>query len=186
MANANLQFRTATPDDAPQLQQLIQAAFRVQDSRKDWIDDLGLSSSFTIGVEQILPTITNPDGAFLVATDDNAALVGCMGVAKKGDDGARLFMLAVDQKYQCGGLGRQVLAYAEDYCGRTWDVKKLGLNALSVREALISWYMRRGYRKTGELTPFPARHIDGVALPDDLCFVEMEKDLEPAAKARAE
>ncbi|KAI5459734.1 acyl-CoA N-acyltransferase [Mariannaea sp. PMI_226] len=176
MTQSDVTFRTATPDDAAQLQELVQSAFRAEDSRQDWTADMGLSASFTIDIEVILGKITQTDSEMLMAIGDDNALVACIGVNRPKPDLARLFLLAVDQRWQQGGLGRQVLAYAEDYCIRTWDVKRLGLNALSTREKLISWYERRGYQKTGELTPFPARELNGVVIPDDMCFVEMEKD----------
>jgi ribosomal protein S18 acetylase RimI-like enzyme len=177
MTNGDLRFRVATPDDAAQLQAMVKSAFRAEDSRQDWTADMRLGSSFHIDVEEIMTQITKTDSAILMATDNNNALVASIEVSKRSADLARLSMLAVDQRYQRGGIGRQVLAYAEDYCQRAWGVKKLDLNALSTRRELILWYIRHGYQKTGELTPFPKERFQELALPDDLCFVELEKDL---------
>jgi GNAT superfamily N-acetyltransferase len=88
-------------------------------------------------------------------------------------------MLAVDDAYQRFGIGRKVLAYAEEYVRREWGVRRGGLNALSTREELILWYVRCGYQKTGEVTPFPVEMFAGMELPGGLCFVEMEKVLIP-------
>ncbi|KAH7157808.1 acyl-CoA N-acyltransferase [Dactylonectria estremocensis] len=179
MTNRDLQFRIATPDDAAQVQALVEAAFRAEDSRPDWTADMKLGSSFRIGVETILSQITKPDSAILMATDGNGALVGSVEVSRR-DDLARVSMLAVDLRRQQGGLGRQVLAHAEDYCLRTWGVHRIGLNALSTREQLISWYMRRGYQKTGKSSPFPNERLGELELSEDLHFVELEKDLNAA------
>ena len=178
MTNGNLQFRLAAPNDASQLQRLVEDAFRAEDSRKSWTADMALGARFRIAVEEIMTKITQADSAMLIATDDNNVLVATVGVSKRSTGLARLGLLSVDQTHQRGGVGRQVLAYAEDYCRRVWSVKKLGLNALSTRQQLISWYMRCGYAKTGELSPFPYELMEGLALPNDLCFVEMEKDLD--------
>jgi GNAT superfamily N-acetyltransferase len=183
MTNGNLQFRVATPNDAAQLQQMVQSAFRAEDSRERWTADMDLSSRFRIEVEEVMTNITKPDGAILMATDENGDLMASIGISKHSADLARLFLLAVDQHHQRGGIGRQVVAYAEDYCRQAWGIHKLGLNALSTREELISWYIRCGYRKTGELTPFLDKRITGVALPDDMCFVELEKDLDSVSVA---
>ncbi|CDM28460.1 hypothetical protein DTO013E5_1078 [Penicillium roqueforti] len=174
----DLNFRVATEADAPRLQQLVESAFRAEDSRKGWTDDLGLSASFRLDVQEILAMITKPDSVFLMATDDENTLVGSIGTSKRDINHAHLFMLAVDTSQQRGGVGRQVLAYAEDYSQRTWGVTTLGLNALSNRQQLISWYSRRGYKETGETSPFPREKFANLALPDDLCFVEFEKVLE--------
>lgn len=190
MADGNLQFRIATLDDAPRIQQLVQSAFRAEDSRPRWTDDLGLSPRFTVDVEEVTRRISGPDGAFLVAgaaPDDHGVGVGvgvpvaCVEVSRRGGGGggglARISMLAVDERRQRGGVGRRVLAHAEDYCRRTWGVGRVGLNALSARPELIAWYTRRGYRDTGERTPFPRERSGDLVLPDDLCFVELEKDV---------
>lgn len=180
MANSNIKFRTATPDDAPQLQQLVESAFRAEDSRQGWTDDLGLSSSFRIDVEEIMAIIAKPDSIVLMATDDNNTLVGSIGTSKRDSNNSRLFMLVVDETQRRGGIGRQILAYAENYCQRTWGVTTLGLNALSNRKQLISWYERRGYKQTGETSPFPFERFEALSLPDDLSFVEFEKVLKQA------
>lgn len=182
MTNGNLQFRIATPDDAARLQQLVQSSFRAEDSRPRWTADMELGRRFRVDVGDILANITKPDSATLMATDSDGVLVASVEACKRSANLARFSMLAVDPQHQRGGIGRQLLAYAEDYSRRAWGVKKLGLNALSTREELILWYMRCGYQRTGELTPFTVQ-IDGVALPDDLCFVELEKDADAAAGA---
>ncbi|KPM36917.1 hypothetical protein AK830_g9656 [Neonectria ditissima] len=176
MTNGKLNFRIATLDDAAQLQPLVENAFRAEDSRKDWTADMVLSEDFRLDIKDMIKKIVDPDSATLMATDDSNALVGSISVFKLSPDVARLSLLAVDQTYQRGGLGRQILAHAEDYCQRTWGVKTFGLNALSTREQLISWYVRCGYRKTGETSPFPYELMEGRVLPEGLFFVELEKD----------
>ncbi|KAH8734223.1 acyl-CoA N-acyltransferase [Ilyonectria robusta] len=184
MANNDLHFRIATLDDASQLQAMVESAFRAEDSRQDWTADMKLGESFRLDVKEIITQINKPDGAILMATDNNNnALVGSVEVFKRSDDLARISMLAVDQTCQRGGIGRQVLAYAEDYCQKTWGVNKLGLNALETRQELIKWYMRRGYEKTGETSPFPRDRVAELDLPEDLCFIELEKDVKAAAGA---
>ncbi|KAH6877238.1 acyl-CoA N-acyltransferase [Thelonectria olida] len=177
MTNANLQFRIATTDDAPRIRQLVEAAFQAEDSRPDWTADMELGRNFRIGIDEILPKITGPDSDILIATDDNDALVASVAIWRRDASLARFALLSVDQTRQQGGVGRKVLAHAEDYCRREWGVDKFGLNALSTRQELISWYGRCGYRKTGELTPFPVEKINGRDVPEELCFVELEKEL---------
>jgi ribosomal protein S18 acetylase RimI-like enzyme len=180
---ANLNFRVATLEDAPQLQGLIQSAFRAEDSRSDWTGDMGLASQFHISVKEIEDFIKGPDSAFLMATNNTDVAVGTIGVSKRGPNSARLSMLAVDHRYHREGLGRQVLGYAEAYGQQTWGATKLELNALSTRQTLIAWYMRRGYQKTGETSPFPRERFPDLNLPEDMCFVEFDKNLDTVAVA---
>ncbi|EFQ30676.1 acetyltransferase [Colletotrichum graminicola] len=170
-----LNFRVAKPEDAPKIQQLVQAAFRAEDSRADWTADMELGRSFQYSVEEVLKTINNPDAAIIMASDENGVLLGSIGIIKCNDNLARFAMLSVDPEQQCGGIGRRVLAYAEDFA-RNWNLRTFGLNALSSREKLIAWYERCGYKKSGETSPFPVDQLPQLNLPKDLCFVELEKD----------
>jgi ribosomal protein S18 acetylase RimI-like enzyme len=185
-ATTPLNFRIATPSDAPQIALLIQSAFRHvhhQDTR--WTGpDPELNRRFTLTAEEVLPTITNPAAAFLVATttnddDDTTTIIATMAAIKKTPSLARLAMLAVDPQLQASGLrlGRRVLAHTEEYAINTWGVTTLGLDALNTRGLLIEWYERRGYEKTGEKSPFPVEALKGLEgeVTKDLHFVEMEK-----------
>lgn len=173
---STLQFRIAAPDDAVQLQQLIESAFRAEDSRAGWTADMELGRQFRYKVEEVLTTINRPDARVLMAFDSTGALVGSVDVVKRTPDLARVAMLSVDPNQQRGGIGRQLIAYAEDYCRREWGVGKFGLNALSTRDKLLAWYERCGYQRTGETTPFPVERFPDLDLPRDLHFVELEKN----------
>ncbi|KAK3210243.1 hypothetical protein GRF29_44g2091010 [Pseudopithomyces chartarum] len=174
----HLNFHVATANDASQIAQLIQAAFRAEDNGTAWTGpDVVLNRTFTLTPEEVLSTINNPEAEFLIAKTEDGTLVGAMAAIKRSDELARLAMLAVDQSYQRSGLGRRVLANAEDYVQKNWGVKKIGLNALNTRGLLLEWYERQGYVRTGEKSPFPVKAFRDIELPEDLHFVEMEKDL---------
>jgi hypothetical protein len=52
------------------------------------------------------------------------------------------------------------------------------MTVLAVRETLISWYQRRGYRETGVTEAFPyGDERFGRPLRSDLYFVVLEKEL---------
>lgn len=177
--NTPLNFRIATANDAPQIAKLIQISFRAEDNGIAWTGpEVELNRTFTITPEEVLSTINNPEAEFLIATTDNSTLVGVMAAIKRSNELARLAMLAVDPSYQRTGLGRRVLANAEEYAQTNWVIKKTGLNALNNRGLLIEWYERQGYVRTGEKTPFPVKAFRDIELPEGLHFVEMEKSLD--------
>ncbi|PVI02820.1 putative N-acetyltransferase, GNAT family [Periconia macrospinosa] len=174
--NSPLQFRKATPSDTPQVQSLIEAAFQADDTRPNWTAAVELNRSFRLPTAVVESLINSPDSAFLIATSSaDGSLVGVVGVTKRSPDLGRILHLAIDQKYQRGGLGRHILAYAEQYCRDTWGVGRIGLDALCTRVELIKWYERRGYVRTGETSPFPAERVKELVLPEGLHFVELEK-----------
>ncbi|KAI3553919.1 acetyltransferase [Colletotrichum abscissum] len=173
-------FRVATKDDAPQVAQLVEAAFRAEDSRADWTADMELGRSFRYSADEALATIINPDAVVLMGFDFHGVLATSVQVVfKREAQMARIAMLSVNPQLQRSGVGRQTLDSAQAYAWKHYDIKKLGLNALSSREKLLAWYERCGYRRTGETSPFPVDRFPRLDLPKDLCFIELEKDATP-------
>ena len=89
-----------------------------------------------------------------------------------------LGMLTVRPDLQARGLGRRMLQEAERYAAAQ-GARRMRMTVITVRDTLIAWYERRGYRRTGELLPFPYGH-DRFGLPqrDDLQFEVLEKSLD--------
>ena len=92
-------------------------------------------------------------------------------------DGWYLGLLTVRPDIQDRRLGRGLLAAAETLM-RDEGGRRVRMTVLNVREPLIGWYERRGYRRTGEIQPFPYQD-DRFGSPrrDDLAFVVLEKAL---------
>jgi len=57
-------------------------------------------------------------------------------------------MLAVEPSWQGRGLGRRMIAAAEEHC-RTRGCKHMDLAVLSLRPELLPFYRRMGYAETG-------------------------------------
>ena len=119
-----------------------------------------------------------PD-AWLLTWRDSAAgpIIGCVWLEPLGGDVWYLGLLTIDPARQNSGLGHTVLIAAEQWlCQRgAWRVR---MTVVNIRTVLIAWYVRRGYRETGETAPFPyGDDRFGTPLRDDLCFTVLEKDL---------
>lgn len=177
--DSNLTFSIATVERAAEIRDLIQAAFRADDSRANWTADPEMNRRFTISLEEVTSKINMSNAVYIIAASSDGAgpIVACIGVAELKPKVGRLSYLAVHPDKHRLGLGKQILRYAEEYCRSKLGANKLSLNALSTREQLLSWYQRNGFQKTGELVPFPVKEIDGLVLPEGLSFVEMEKDI---------
>ena len=67
---------------------------------------------------------------------------------------AFLGMLSVRVSEQGSGLGRALVAAAEDYARRELGARVIAMYVLTVRRELLAWYERRGYRRTGDIVPF--------------------------------
>ncbi|KAK4221893.1 acyl-CoA N-acyltransferase [Podospora fimiseda] len=181
----SLTFRTATPSDAPKIQPLVQSAYRGESSRKGWTTEADLLTGTRIDIPGITTKILTPNSAVLLAyttTQENEELIACCEVLQKSSDTAYFGMFAVDPERQAGGIGKQVLAYAEEYARRNYGVKKMEMTVIGVRKELIGWYRRRGYRDTGKRGEFPVEEVKGMgghAVRDwkELGFVVLEKGL---------
>jgi GNAT superfamily N-acetyltransferase len=179
MATDNLNFRLAAVEDAVSLERLINAAFR-----DDKTTQVFLSADHAridvVDVNTIIAKINQTDCAVLAVTDPSTGSIVAHASVRKIDDSRAWFgMLAVDVNAQKQGIGSQVLAWAEQYARRQWGSPRLEFDVVNTRAELIAWYKSRGYQPTGETAPFPYdRHGDwkGV-LRDDLCFINLGKDL---------
>ena len=109
--------------------------------------------------------------------DDAGVLMGCFSLEFPDLKTGYLGMLTVAPGLQEQGLGRGLLEEAEARA-RQAGANRMRMSVLWVREALIAWYVRRGYAPTGETKPFPYGD-DRWGLPqrDDLHFVILEKPL---------
>lgn len=186
---ADLTFSVASPSDAERIQTLLHAAFRADDSRPNWTADPEMNRRFTVDLNDLTAKLGDPDTVYLIAPSSSPGsheLTACIGITKitltkdrpSPVTGARLSHVAIDPTLHRGGLGKRLLEYAEKYSREELGAQVLSLDALSTRIELIEWYHRRGFRKTGEVVPFPVKLKDGLVLPDDLVFVQFEKELD--------
>lgn len=124
-----------------------------------------------------------PEGSLLVWRDaPDEPLLGTAWLNPESDGVWYLGLLTVRPDMQNRQLGRTLLAAAEDYA-RQRGARHIRMTVLHVREGLIAWYERRGYRKTGETEPFPYDDQRfGTPLVVGLHFVVLERDIvEPPA-----
>lgn len=179
----DLHFRHATEADIPALVSLVTSAYRGDASRVGWTTEADLLDGQRIDPEVLRRDILRPRSTVLVAQrgdDDPMAgeLVACAHVAVDGDAGY-FGMFSVRPAIQGGGVGKAVLAEAERLVRDDWRLPVMRMTVIDVRDELIGFYERRGYRRTGIFKPFPygdARF--GVPLREDLRFEVLEKALQ--------
>jgi ribosomal protein S18 acetylase RimI-like enzyme len=176
-----LAFRSATPADVDALVVLVTSAYRGDASRAGWTTEADLLDGNRIDPDVLRADIERTRSRVLLAErmgpDANAAeLLACAHVAE--EDGAGYFgMFAVHPGLQGGGIGRAVLAEAERIVRDEWRLPAMRMTVIDVREELIAWYQRRGYRRTGIRKPFPATDPRfGIPKRDDLRFEVLEKE----------
>ena len=169
-------FRNATPADIDAIVALVTSAYRGDASRAGWTTEADLLDGNRIDPEVLRADLERPRSRVLLAEADGG-LQACAHVAD--EDGAGYFgMFAVRPGLQGGGLGKQLLAECERIACEEWQLPVMRMTVIDVRDELIAFYQRRGYRRTGQFKPFPygdARF--GQPKRDDLRFEVLEKAL---------
>jgi GNAT superfamily N-acetyltransferase len=136
-----LRIRRGARDDVAALTRLINAAFTVEQVAFDG-DRVDAQ-----GVREYMKS-----GTFLL-TEDAAGLAGCVYIEMHGER-SYLGLLSVEPKRQGCGLGRKLMAEAENFA-RDAGCRAMDLRVISPRaEQLLPFYLRLGYRETGT-RPFP-------------------------------
>ncbi|MCC9308872.1 GNAT family N-acetyltransferase [Kitasatospora sp. RB6PN24] len=175
-AAPDLAFRTATAADVPALVELVESAYRGESSRSGWTTEADLLDGQRTDPESLVATLARPDTVVLLAERDGALLACC--TLERRPSGAYFGMFSVRPTQQGGGVGRAVLAEAERFAGAEWGATELEMTVIVQREDLIAWYERRGFRRTGELSPFPyGDERFGLPKRDDLAFEKLVKAL---------
>ncbi|MBI3903515.1 MAG: hypothetical protein HY306_11355 [Nitrosomonadales bacterium] len=64
---------------------------------------------------------------------------------------------------------------AEELAHAEWNIEKIRMQVITLRDELIAYYERRGYRRTGEIKPFPADPKFGLPRIAGLRFEVLEK-----------
>ena len=178
----DLKFRAATAHDVDAIVALVTSAYRGDSSRAGWTTEADFLEGNRIDPEVLRADIERPGSRVLLA-ERNDELLSCAHIAV--EDGAGYFgMFSVAPGLQGSGIGKQVLAECERIARDEWQLPAMRMTVIDIRDSLIAFYERRGYRRTGILKPFPygdARF--GQPLRDDLRFEVLEKSLRESSVA---
>ncbi|MFE6360812.1 GNAT family N-acetyltransferase [Streptomyces sp. NPDC057806] len=173
---AGLTFRDATDADVDVLVALIESAYRGDASRAGWTTEADILQGQRTDPQAVLDVVKDPDSRLLTVERDGR-VVACCQLEHRGGH-AYFGMFAVSPALQGAGLGKAVIAEAERAARESWGVTEMHMTVISVREDLIAWYERRGYRRTGRMTPFPyGDERFGIPQRDDLRFELLTKEL---------
>ncbi|MDZ7897549.1 MAG: GNAT family N-acetyltransferase [Arcicella sp.] len=164
----------AIVQDIPELNILVNSAYRGESSKKGWTTEEHLLGGIRTDEEGLLQTVENKAITILKYTE-NDKIIGTVSLEKQGEK-LYLGMLTVSPELQDGGVGKQLLKAAEDFAKEA-RIPKIVMTVISVRTELIAWYERHGYIRTGENKPFPMNDPNFGIPKEFLEFVVLEKKL---------
>lgn len=162
----------ATLADIPALNILINSAYRGETSKKGWTTEANLLEGKRTNEEELTQTIQNPKNTILKYTENNT-VIGSVLLVEKGQQ-LYLGMLTVSPELQNSGIGKKMLAEAENHA-KALGLSSIIMTVISVREELIAWYKRHGYVDTGEREAFPESEIHVTISENPLEFIYLEK-----------
>lgn len=148
-----LTFSTAEPSDAVPLASLINSAYRGESSRQGWTTEADLLEGRRTEAADIAHLIAQADSLIVLCRQQQELLgsVHLQHIAQQTHIG----MLAVTPALQNQGIGKHLLAAAENQARQTWQSQCFVMAVIPCRTELIAFYERRGYRRTGVFKEFP-------------------------------
>ena len=173
----DLRFRPATDADIDAIVALVESAYRGDVSRQGWTTEADFLEGRRTGADDVGACIHRPQSAILLAEREGEGLLACAHVAV--ENGAGYFgMFSVRPNLQGGGVGKALLAEAERMAREDWRLPAMRMTVIDIRDELIAFYERRGYRRTGIKKPFPyGDERFGLPKRPDLRFEVLEKAL---------
>lgn len=164
----------ATLEDIPALTLLINSAYRGETSKKGWTTEAHLLEGKRTDEKEMTEISLNPKNTILKYTENNRIIGSVLLVEKEHQ--LYLGMLTVSPELQNSGIGKKMLAEAENHA-KTLGLSSIIMTVISVREELIAWYKRHGYVDTGEREVFPESEIHIPISDEPLEFVFLEKTI---------
>ncbi len=175
----DIRFQVAQPSDAQAICDLVNSAYRGEGSKRGWTTEADLLDGQRTDVAGIAEILSAPDQVILTARTCAAdEIAGCAKLVKQ-DRACHLGMLTVNPAGQGQGLGKRLMEQAETWA-REQGCESIRLTVITLRKELLEFYVRRGFTRTGELSPFPyGDERFGAPRRSDLAFETLVKAINP-------
>ncbi|MBI4938320.1 MAG: GNAT family N-acetyltransferase [Nitrosomonadales bacterium] len=176
-SSGHLSFRRAATADVDAVVALVNSAYRGESSRAGWTTEADLLDGQRTDAEEISRLIVE-DGSVILLCLLGGEITGSVHLERVNAATAYMGMLVIRPVLQGRGLGRRLMEAAEHFARAEWGVARVQMQVIALRQELIAYYRRRGYRPTGELRPFPVSDPRfGLPRVGGLQFEVLEKTL---------
>lgn len=165
----------STDSDIPELVNLLNLAYRGEDSKKGWTTEADLLQGDKRTDAATLKELMNaPEATLLKYVDDQDKIRGTVYLQKQGNK-LYLGMLSVAPDMQAMGIGKDLMNAATEYAKKE-NCQAIFMRVITVRSELIDWYKKKGYKDSGKREPFPTDNRFGIPT-QELEFMIMEKEI---------
>lgn len=166
-------FRTANKTDAEAIAQLVNKSYRPESGSRGWTHESGLVLGNRTNAGQVADAMSKVGSTILLGLS-GSEVVACVHIEKDSGN-CHIGMLAVSPNLQGVGFGKTMLAQAESYASANFGSEKFVMLVVSSRSELISFYLRRGYQKTGTVMDYPLSAGAGTPIHAGLKIEVLEK-----------
>jgi ribosomal protein S18 acetylase RimI-like enzyme len=165
--------RVASEADAGPIAELVNRAYRPAPQQRGWTHEAELVAGDRISAAQVSALFAAQSVVLVLC--EGAGIIACVHLLAGESGGVYIGMLATDPARQVRGLGKQMLAHAEQYALLHFNASIFRMSVLSSRPELMAFYERRGYARTGEVEAYPVEAGVGRPLVDGLRVVSLVK-----------
>jgi ribosomal protein S18 acetylase RimI-like enzyme len=167
-----LTFRAFEKNDAQNLADFVNAAYRGDSGRKGWTTESDILDGQRTDAVSLLEQAHDPNTKIILAEADGL-LSGCFELKFESGKSVYLGMLTVSPNGQGNGIGSALLHEAIGI-SKEFGGENLRIQVIQIRTELIAYYERKGFKLTANRFPFPYGEPKfGIPKRPDLYFVEM-------------
>ena len=174
-------IRPATIAEVSELVRLVNSAYRGEEGQVGWTNEAHLIGGPRTSAVDVEELVREPGGVILTGWGEGGSfgkgsgqaeaaglgeagsaaglgelghLLGCVYLKLEGQK-LYLGMLSVWPELQGAGIGKRLMEAAAEYAAEH-HCTAIRITVISVRDELIAWYERHGFRRTGEVEAFHA------------------------------
>ncbi|MDD2974272.1 MAG: GNAT family N-acetyltransferase [Aliarcobacter cryaerophilus] len=170
----DLKFRVFKKDDIKAVVELINKAYR-ENNPNSWTSEAHLLSGIRVN-EDIMSEILQDKTIVTYITLLDEKIVATIQT-KLEDEDIHIGLFAVHPGFQSFGVGKKLLAYAEESSKKLWKKSSFVMEVISNRVELRDYYIRRGYQNTNSFIEFPKSSYWSPLTNEELKLLVLRKEI---------
>ena len=147
-----MKFVEATVDDLPRIVELVNSCYRGEYSKTGWTTEADLLDGQRTDVDSLREFLDQPANHLFI-TVENGKILASVAVTDE-EQGLYFGMLSVEPGLQGKGIAKFIMNQIEELA-RSKNFSHVRLSVIDLRTELIAYYVRRGFKPTGNWEPFP-------------------------------
>ena len=170
----DLKFRVLKKDDIKAVVELINKAYR-ENNPNSWTSEAHLLSGIRVNEDMLNEILKNKNIVTYIALLDEKIVATIQ--TKLEDEDIHIGLFAVHPDFQSFGVGKKLLAFAEESSKKLWEKSSFVMEVISNRVELRDYYIRRGYKDTETFIEFPKSNYWLPLVDEELKLLVLRKEI---------